>query len=213
MRAEEGATILETARHVGIDIPHLCYQEDVSPHGACRLCLVEISRGGRSKLVASCAYEVEEGLEVKTKSDRVVKIRKLLLEVLLATAPYMRYVQELASEYGVGETRFRKIVSPCISCGLCVRYCAEIKGEHAVGFVGRGTGRGVAWIPDSAYYEDCKNCMECMDICPTGVFPSNLGMSSVPQISDFLPPAEALRTERDKVKDIPARSVSELSEA
>ncbi len=187
VRAEKGATILQVARHVGVSIPHLCYHEDVKPHGACRLCLVEIKKGSRSRLVASCAYEIEEGLEVQTKSDRVVRVRKLLIELFLAKAPYLREIQELAVEYGVDGTRWRKIMQPCILCGLCVRYCAEVKGEHAVGFVGRGTDREVAWIPDSTFKEDCLNCMECMDICPTGVFPSNFGMGGGEALRNALP--------------------------
>jgi NADH dehydrogenase/NADH:ubiquinone oxidoreductase subunit G len=206
VHAEKGATILEVARHVGIRIPHMCYHEDVAPYGACRLCLVEITKGARSKLVASCAYEVEEGLEVLTGSDRVIRVRKLLVELLLAVAPYMKEVQELAAEYGVSETRYRRIVSPCILCGLCVRYCAEVKGEHAVGFVGRGTEREVAWIPDSAYENDCMNCLECMDICPTGVFPSNFGMTGSDQLRkalpDFKPAPARKRDERKPVMPV-----------
>jgi NADH dehydrogenase/NADH:ubiquinone oxidoreductase subunit G len=188
VHAEEGSTILDVARHVGIRIPNLCYHEDVSPYGACRLCLVEIRRGSSSRLVASCAYPVEEGLQVQTKSERVVRVRKLLIELLLSLAPFMREVQELAAEYGVRGTRFSRPVSPCILCGLCVRYCAEVKGEHAVGFVGRGTARDVAWIPDSAYHDNCQNCLECMDVCPTGVFPSNFGLSKVDQLESIIPP-------------------------
>ncbi|MFC1671937.1 2Fe-2S iron-sulfur cluster-binding protein [Planctomycetota bacterium] len=202
VHAEKGATILEVARHVGIRIPHMCYHEDVAPYGACRLCLVEIKKGSRSRLVASCAYEVEDGLDVWTRSDRVVRVRKLLIELLLAIAPYMREVQELAAEYDVRETRYRKIVSPCILCGLCVRYCAEVRKDHAVGFVGRGVDRQVAWIPPAAYDEDCTNCLECMDICPTGVFPSNFGMSRLDGLegvlSDFKPVPQREKVEVDK---------------
>jgi NADH dehydrogenase/NADH:ubiquinone oxidoreductase subunit G len=201
VHAEKGATILEVARHVGIRIPHLCYHEDVKPHGACRLCLVEITKGSRSKLVASCAYEAEDGLDVKTRSERVDRARKLLIELMLAKAPYMKEIQELAVEYGVEGTRYRKVVDPCILCGLCVRYCAEVKKEHAVGFVGRGTDREVAWIPDSAYERDCANCMECMDICPTGVFPSNFGMTGSDQLRKALPdfkPAPARKEDAKK---------------
>jgi len=66
-----------------------------------------------------------------------------------------------------------------------VRYCAEVKKENAIGFIGRGTSKKVAFIPDSAYFKKCVDCMECMDICPTGVFPSNFGIERLPQTSDF----------------------------
>ena len=186
VRAEAGATILEVVRHVGIRIPHLCYQEDLLPHGGCRLCLVEVKRGGRSRLVAACAYAVEEGLEVDTHTERVVRVRKQLIELLLSVASDVKEVHELAAEYGVRSSRYTAAASYCILCGLCVRHCDEIKCDHAVGFVGRGTERQVVWVPDSAFDKHCENCMECMDLCPTGVFPSNVGLSTLRQLQDTM---------------------------
>ena len=86
MKAKEGMTLLEAARELGIEIPTLCYQEQLAPYGACRLCSVEIIKGARSRVVASCVYPVEEGLIVKTDSPRVVSIRKIpdLLETVKA---------------------------------------------------------------------------------------------------------------------------------
>lgn len=184
VHAEKGATILETARHVGIKIPHLCYHEELLPHGGCRLCLVEATKGGRSRLVASCAYPVEEGLEVLTDTERVRRVRTQLLELLISYAPDLKEVHRLAVEYGVRNTRYTKALSECILCGLCVRYCDEVKGAHAVGFIRRGTERQIAWIPDSSYDKNCQNCQECMDFCPTGVFPSNVGLSTLTQLQD-----------------------------
>lgn len=186
VHAEEGATILEVARHVGIRIPHLCYHEDLLPHGGCRLCLVEVKRGGRSRLVASCAYAVEEGLEVGTNTERVVRVRTQLIELLLSVAPEVKEVHVLAAEYGVRSSRYTAAASYCILCGLCVRHCDEIKCEHAVGFIGRGTDRQLVWVPDSAFNKHCENCMECMDLCPTGVFPSNVGLSTLRQLQDTM---------------------------
>ena len=81
---EEGTTLLEAAKFLGFPIPTLCHMEGLSPYGACRLCVVEIGEGPRSKLVASCTYPAEEGLKVRTSSARVVRARKMILELLLA---------------------------------------------------------------------------------------------------------------------------------
>ena len=84
VKAKEGMSILEAARSVGINIPTLCHHEKLSAYGACRLCTVEIIRGQRSRLVASCVYPVEDGLVVKTESAPVIKGRRMLLELILA---------------------------------------------------------------------------------------------------------------------------------
>jgi len=172
-------TLLDAAQKAGIEIPTLCYHKKLLPYGACRLCMVELIRGHKSSLVASCAYGVEEGLEVRTNSDRVMKVRKLMIELLLAQAPYLNKLHKYAQEYGVKNTRFNKKLSVCILCGLCARYCAEVKKEKSVGFIGRGVKRRLSWIPDSGYSEKCAKCFECASICPTGVFPSNCGLSSI----------------------------------
>ncbi len=177
-------TILKAAKKTGIHIPTLCYHEKIKPHGACRLCIVEIEKNGRSKIVASCAYPAEEGLIVKTESPKVEQIRKNLVELYLALFPFNTEIKRLAKKYKLSGTRFKKENNYCILCGLCVRYCREVKGYNAIGFVGRGTNKKVAFIPESSYFKYCEKCMECMDLCPTGVFPSNYGMERIPQISD-----------------------------
>ncbi|MDO9535109.1 MAG: 2Fe-2S iron-sulfur cluster-binding protein [Bacillota bacterium] len=91
---EKGTTLLEAAKFYGIEIPTLCYDEALSPYGACRLCLVEIGSPGRSKLVTSCTYPVVEGLIVRTHTDKVIKTRKLILELYLATCPSSKTIQE-----------------------------------------------------------------------------------------------------------------------
>lgn len=183
-QAREGETILEVATKMGIHIPTLCYHQEIKPHGACRLCLVEIQKNGRSKMVAACAYPVEEGLVIYTESAKVEDVRRRLVELYMALFPYNQEIKELAKKYGIAQTRYKKQNDYCILCGLCVRYCAEVKGHNAIGFVQRGTEKRVAFIPESAYYKYCENCMECMDICPTGVFPSNFGIDRIPQVSD-----------------------------
>jgi NADH dehydrogenase/NADH:ubiquinone oxidoreductase subunit G len=88
VKATEGVTILEVARNIGIEIPTLCYNSALEPFGSCRVCSVEITDArGRKKVVTSCNYPVKEGLEVSTKSEKVLKTRKLLLELLLARCP------------------------------------------------------------------------------------------------------------------------------
>jgi len=180
----EGDTVLQAAKKKGIHIPTLCYHEKIKPHGACRLCLVEIEKNSRSKIVASCAYPVEDGIIVHTESQKVEQIRKNLVELYLALFPFNPEIKRLAKKYKLSRTRFKKENSYCILCGLCVRYCREVKKNNAIGFVGRGINKTVTFIPDSAYFKYCENCMECVDICPTGVFPSNYGMERFPQISD-----------------------------
>ena len=180
----EGDTVLQAAKKNGIHIPTLCYHEKIKPHGACRLCLVEIEKNSRSKIVASCAYPVENGIIVHSESPKVEAIRKNLVELYLALFPFNPEIKRLAKKYKLSGTRFKKENNYCILCGLCVRYCREVKKNNAIGFVGRGINKKVTFIPDSAYFKYCENCMECVDICPTGVFPSNYGMERFPQISD-----------------------------
>ena len=166
VKAEEGMTILEAAQSAGIFIPTLCHHEKLEPYGACRICTVEIEARGRTNLVASCLYPVERDLVVKTRSEKVDKTRKMLLELMLAHAPDAAELQDLAQEYGADKARFEKESSFCILCGLCVRYCAEVKKKNVIGFVDRGTRREVIFIPEIASKE-CEDCKECFPLCPT----------------------------------------------
>lgn len=184
VQMDQGSTVLQAARKLGIHISTLCYHEKIKPYGACRLCIVEIEKNGSSKIVASCAYPIEEGLIVHTKSTRVEQIHKNLVELYMALFPYNPEIRNLAKKYGLTATRYKKEYNYCILCGICVRYCDEVKQNHAIGFVDRGVNKKVAFIPESAYFKKCENCMECVEICPTGVFPSNYGMDRIPQISD-----------------------------
>jgi NADH dehydrogenase/NADH:ubiquinone oxidoreductase subunit G len=179
VKAKEGMTILEAAQSAGIDIPTLCYHEKLAPYGACRLCTVEIIRDHRSRLVTSCVYTVEDGLIVKTESEPVVKIRKMLLELIWAIAPGAQAIREYATKYGINRTKFEIEPTFCILCGACVRYCAEIKNRNAIGFIGRGIERQVVFFPDIAA-EECPKCGECFPLCPTGVLPSNYAIAQVP---------------------------------
>ena len=164
--AGKGMTILEAARGAGIFIPTLCHHEKLEPYGGCRVCTVEAEVRGRTSLVAACLYPVEKDLIVRTRSEKVDNIRKVILEFLLAHAPGSPALQELAKEYGTDEDRFRKESSFCLLCGLCVRYCGEIKKKNAIGFVENGGKREIGFIPEIATKE-CWSCKECFPLCPT----------------------------------------------
>src|SRR5512133_822834 len=120
--AQEGMTILEAAKTVGVSIPTLCHHDKLEPYGACRICTVEAESRGRNTLVAACLYPVEQDLVVTTRTERLDKIRKVLLEQMLAHAPDSPPLMELAKVYGADKDRFEKDPSFCILCGLCVRY-------------------------------------------------------------------------------------------
>ena len=164
--ASEGMTVLEAAKKAGISIPTLCHHEKLEPYGGCRFCTVEAEVRGRTQLVAACLYPVAKDLVVRTRSEKVDRIRKMILELLLSHAPDARDLQVLAKEYGADKDRFEKEPSFCIHCGLCVRYCAEVKKKDAIGFIDRGTRREISFIPEIASRE-CMNCKECFPLCPT----------------------------------------------
>ncbi len=162
----EGTTVLEAARSAGISIPTLCHHDKLEPFGGCRLCIVEVEVRGFTQLLASCVHPVENDLVVRTRSEKIDRIRKTLLELLLAHAPDSPPLQELAAEYGADRDRFEKETSFCIHCGLCVRYCAEVVKKNAVGFVERGTRKEISFVPEIASRE-CNRCKECFPLCPT----------------------------------------------
>ena len=166
VETREGKTVLEAARDAGMSIPTLCFHDKLEPYAGCRLCIVEAEVRGRSQLVASCAYPVEENLVIKTRSEKIDRIRKTLLELLLSHAPDSPQLQDLAREYGADRDRYEKEASFCIHCGLCVRYCAEVKQENAVGFIDRGIRKEICFIPEIASRE-CNSCKECFPLCPT----------------------------------------------
>lgn len=178
-----GQTIFEALQRMpGIgEIPALCYSHAVRPYGACRLCTVEISEdGGKSfRFVASCLYEVKEGMVVKTSTEKLKKLRQGIIELLLARCPDVRVIQELADEYGVEKPRFSLGDHDCILCGLCVRSCQEIIGRSAISLVNRGIYKEVA-APFYAYElgEGCIGCGDCSYVCPTGAI--TMGASGKP---------------------------------
>ena len=166
----EGTMLLEAGRQAGIAIPTLCAHEAVSRSGACRLCVVEIKKGTRTRIVTSCLYAAEEGLIVDTKSERVLNVRRLVMELLLARCPESEVLQTLAKELCV-EPQARFIPDTdkgkCILCRSCVRVCEEVVGVSAIGLFARGSHKNVG----TAYNEKsdvCIGCGACVYVCPTG---------------------------------------------
>ena len=162
---EEGTTLLEAARFLGFPIPTLCHMDGLSPYGACRLCVVEIGEGLKSKLVSSCTYPAEEGLKVRTASARVLKSRKMVLELLLASCPQSKTIQDLASAHGIRQQRFKQEYEDCILCGRCVRMCEEQMMAKAIGFRNRGEKRSIG-TPFDVKSDVCRMCGGCMYVCP-----------------------------------------------
>ena len=171
IQADEGMTILETAREAGIFIPTLCHHGHLDSYGSCRLCVVEIGEGERKKVVASCLYHIYEGLVVETETDKINNYRRIILNLLMHRWDNIPVL--LLEKYGAqNHERFVDNPTFCILCGLCVRYCRDVKGANVLGFIGRGIIRQVVIFPNQAA-KYCPTCcpteMECLHYCPTGV--------------------------------------------
>jgi NADH dehydrogenase/NADH:ubiquinone oxidoreductase 75 kD subunit (chain G) len=191
VNAEEGMTILDAAKSVGIHIPTLCHLKNLFPTGACRICSVEVE--GQRGLIPSCAYPVYQGMVVETDSNRVQRARKTIVELLIENHPQDCLIcvrnkncelQDLSAQYGVREHRYAgehkdhaiDISSPsmerdpakCILCGRCVRVCNEVQNVGAIDF----TKRGFKSIVTTPYNKglnisDCILCGQCIIVCPT----------------------------------------------
>jgi NADH dehydrogenase/NADH:ubiquinone oxidoreductase subunit G len=178
-----GQTIFEALRDMpGIgNVPGLCYNPAVKPYGACRLCTVEVSenKGKSFRFVAACLYPATEDAVVRTNTEKIRKLRKGIIELLLARCPGAKVIQELAEEYAVEKPRFSLGGHECILCGLCVRACQEIIGKSAISLVNRGIYKEVA-APFYAYElgEGCIGCGDCSYVCPTGAI--NMGETGKP---------------------------------
>ncbi len=166
VEVEEGSTVLQAAEKLGIKIPTLCHHRSLEPYGACRVCLVELNGSRGPVIQASCVYPAQEGLVVKTDTERVLKNRRIMLELLLARCPDSERIKEMAREMGIEESRFPKKNEDCILCGLCTRVCEERMGVGAVSFVNRGSERKVA-VPYDKHSPICMTCGACKVVCPT----------------------------------------------
>jgi len=189
----EGMTILEIARENGIDIPTLCYLEELPPVGACRICVVEVE--GSRTLVGSCHTPITEGMVIHTHSPKVLGVRKILVELMLASHPDNCLVcdeanrcelRKLAADLDIGMPRFRmrkhyypvedenpyiiRDMSKCILCRRCVAACQNIKGERMFSIAYRGFDSKVVYGIDQPVgsEEACHDCDTCISLCPTG---------------------------------------------
>lgn len=183
--------LLEVIRSVGIEVPTFCYHSELSVYGACRMCLVEDEKG---ILMAACSIKPVSGMSIKTHSDRILKIRRMIIELLLANhhqdcticekSGHCR-LQDLANNLGVKQVRFKprrpaeeldlsslslvRNSNKCILCGDCVRMCAEAQGIGVLGFVRRGPNITIAPAFEKPIAEvECINCGQCVAVCPTG---------------------------------------------
>jgi len=216
--ALRGQTILEVARENGIDIPTLCHLDGLSDVGACRMCLVEIK--GSNKLLPACVATVFEGMEVTTKSERLQKHRRTILEMLFAERNHICSVcvsngncelQSLGQEQGLTHIRlpYRNPELPvdasherytvdhnrCILCTRCVRACAEIEGAHVWDVMGRGINSIVITdLHEEWGSSTCTKCGKCVQVCPTGALydKSKIGIDH-PKNPDFLPYLNLMR--------------------
>ena len=190
----KGSTVLEAARAAKIDIPTLCYLKDINEIGACRLCLVEVSEGGRPfRLVTACVYPVTEGMVILTNTPKINKSRKTNLELLLSNHDRQCLscsrsttceLQKLCLEYGVDENKFSGVKteykidesSPiirnnnkCILCRRCVAACKNVQGIGVIGANDRGFDTHIGSIFDLPLAEtSCVNCGQCIVACPVG---------------------------------------------
>ena len=190
----KGSTVLEAARAAKIDIPTLCYLKDINEIGACRLCLVEVSEGGRPfRMVTACVYPVTEGMEILTNTPKINKSRKTNLELLLSNHDRKCLscvrsttceLQKLCLEYGVDETKFEGVKNKykidnstpiirdnnkCILCRRCVAACQKVQGIGVIGANDRGFDTHIASAFEQPLGEtSCINCGQCIVACPVG---------------------------------------------
>ena len=193
IEAKPGEMMLAALRREGIHVPTLCNLDGLPPTGACRLCSVEL--GGRPGLVPACATPVADGMAIQTHSQRALRSRKTIVELLLADHPddclyCVRSgcceLQQLAEELGVRKRRYSggaknsynlDVSSPsierdpakCILCGKCVRVCEEVQAVGAIDFIGRGSQTKIGTAFDEGLnVSTCVNCGQCIAVCPTG---------------------------------------------
>jgi len=169
VQGEEGWTVLDAARWHGIDIPTLCHHPCLEPYGACRLCVVEVDDGRRTRVAISCMYPIKDGIKVMTATPRVNNVRRWIVQLLLDESPNSPQIRELAKTFGVTPSRFKKsgVDFACHLCGLCVRACHEVVGTKALTFGNRGLKKEIT-SPFHVGSKECISCGTCLYICPTG---------------------------------------------
>jgi len=169
VQAEKDKILLTVARENGIEIPTLCSHDTLENTGACRLCVVEITKGKRKKIVASCLYGAEEGIVVETRSDRVLKVRRFVLQFLMARCPTSNIIHDMATKLGIApEARFKPAEDgkKCVFCRLCIKACEDVVGVSALGFAYRGVDKTLG-TPYREPSPVCIGCGSCAYVCPT----------------------------------------------
>ena len=168
--AEFGEYILEVCKRNGIYIPTLCHSDALPGLGSCRMCIVEVIERGRTKVVTSCVYPITKEVEVLTKSEKIISMRKTIVTLLVARAPQNQYMKKLKEEYGACNEEIERFnldyVENCILCGLCVKAC-EAVGTCAISTVNRGVTKKIA-TPYDEPSRPCIGCGSCSFVCPTG---------------------------------------------
>jgi bidirectional [NiFe] hydrogenase diaphorase subunit len=168
LEVERDRWALGVIQEMGTFVPTMCDHPALQPYGACRLCVVEVTKGKWTWLTTSCDLPIREGLTIRTDTPAVRQARKTALELLWAQAPNAEPVQYMAKRLGVEKPRFApRGDGKCILCGLCVRVCRELVGPAAVDFAKRGAKRTVE-TPMARPSADCIGCEACVKICPTG---------------------------------------------
>lgn len=166
IEAAAGEFLLDVCRRERIFVPTLCDQKDLKPYGVCRLCIVEWDRGDWSKVVTSCNFPVKDGQIFKTNSPKILRERKMIMELTLARSSKTPEIIALAKRVGVETSRFEARDDGCILCGMCVRACSEIVEANAISFSERGPMRKVS-SPFGDEAGDCIGCGTCAFLCPT----------------------------------------------
>ena len=139
--AKSGEYILDVARRNGIQIPTLCHSDALPGLGSCRLCIVEVIERGRSRIVTSCIFPITREIEVLTKSEKIIIMRKTIIKLLSLRVPQNEYMKKLRKEYNVQDEELERFnvdrSENCILCGLCAKAC-EAMGTNAISTVNRG---------------------------------------------------------------------------
>jgi NADH dehydrogenase/NADH:ubiquinone oxidoreductase subunit G len=169
LRVEDGQSILEAAMDAGIKIPTLCHHPALEPVGACRLCTVEVTQGGRTFHAASCVTPVAEGMVVRTDTKTVREIRRTILDLLMSKCPEVRVLRELGAPLGLTEPSYPVEDGICFLCGICVRACREIVGAEAISIADRGSESQVV-PPFATPSARCISCGTCTTVCPARTF-------------------------------------------